>query len=236
MDIILIPGFWLDGSSWDAVADPLRAAGHEVEALTLPGLESRDANRATINLDDHIRAVVNAIDERATDASGEPVVLVGHSGGGPIAWGAIDQRADRVARAIYVDSGPLTSGSSIGGPDTDLATEFPLPEWTAFDEANLRDLSDDLRDQFRARSIPEPGRVNTDTFSLNDPRRYNVPSTVIACSYPTEMLREWMKTGHPYMAELAHVKRVEFVDLPTGHWPQFTKPAELAAIIAAAVK
>src|SRR6187399_463288 len=100
MDIILIPGFWLDGSSWDEVAEPLRTAGHHVQALTLPGLESRDANRSTINLDDHIRAVVNAI-----DASDSPVVLVGHSGGGPIAWGAVDQRSDRVARAIYVDSG-----------------------------------------------------------------------------------------------------------------------------------
>jgi hypothetical protein len=28
MDIILIPGFWLDGSSWDAVVPALEDAGH----------------------------------------------------------------------------------------------------------------------------------------------------------------------------------------------------------------
>ena len=43
--IILIPGFWLDASSWDEVVPALQATDHEVRALTLPGLESADANR-----------------------------------------------------------------------------------------------------------------------------------------------------------------------------------------------
>ena len=46
MDIILIPGFWLDASSWDKVAPALRQAGHRVQALTLPGMESKDADRS----------------------------------------------------------------------------------------------------------------------------------------------------------------------------------------------
>ena len=37
------------------------------------------------------------------------------------------------------------------------------------------------------------------------------------------------------MAELARLQDVEYVDLPTGHWPQFTKPVELCAAILAAV-
>ena len=32
------------------------------------------------------------------------------------------------------------------------------------------------------------------------------------------------------------MRDVEYVDLPTGHWPQFTKPAELAQAILAAVE
>ncbi len=43
MDIILIPGFWLDGSSWDEVVPALEQAGHRTHALTLPGMESKDA-------------------------------------------------------------------------------------------------------------------------------------------------------------------------------------------------
>ena len=77
MDIILVPGFWLDASSWEEVTPPLTAAGHKVHPLTLPGLESADAPRAGIGLRTHIDAVVAKID--SFDA---PVVLVGHSGGG----------------------------------------------------------------------------------------------------------------------------------------------------------
>ena len=93
MDIILIPGFWLDASSWDAVTPPLVAAGHRVHPLTLPGLESVDADRSGIGLRDHVDAVVAAI-----DGSPDPVVLVGHSGGGAIAHAAADARPDRVIR------------------------------------------------------------------------------------------------------------------------------------------
>ncbi len=38
---VLVPGFWLGAWAWDPVAAPLRAAGAEVVALTLPGLEGR---------------------------------------------------------------------------------------------------------------------------------------------------------------------------------------------------
>jgi hypothetical protein len=37
------------------------------------------------------------------------------------------------------------------------------------------------------------------------------------------------------VAELARLRDVEYVDLPTGHWPQFTRPVELGEIILAAV-
>jgi hypothetical protein len=37
------------------------------------------------------------------------------------------------------------------------------------------------------------------------------------------------------VAELARIRDVEYLDLPTGHWPQFTKPAELGEAILAAV-
>jgi hypothetical protein len=55
MDIILIPGFWLDASSWDDIVPVLERAGHRAHALTLPGMESRAAGRASVTLRDHIR-------------------------------------------------------------------------------------------------------------------------------------------------------------------------------------
>ena len=96
MDVILVPGFWLGANSWDEVVPVIEAAGHRPRALTLPGLDSADTDRSQIGLSDHVDAVVAAIDE--ADA---PVALVGHSGGGPIAYGA-------------------------GGPDP-VVPEFPMP-------------------------------------------------------------------------------------------------------------
>ena len=230
MDVILVPGFWLDGSSWEAVTPPLVEAGHQVHPLTLPGLESADALRAGIGLRTHIDAVVAAI-----DALGPPVVLVGHSGGGAIIHGAVDARPDRVLRAVYVDSGPLGEGGVINDDLPDEGDEVPLPPWELFDDEDLTDLDEGLRAMFRARAIPQPKGVAQDQQRLGDERRYNVPATVIACEFPSSMLIEMIAAGHPYVAELGRVSDVEYVDLPTGHWPQFTRPAELGAAILAAV-
>jgi pimeloyl-ACP methyl ester carboxylesterase len=230
MDIILVPGFWLDASSWSEVTPPLVAAGHRVHPLTLPGLESVDAPRAGIGLRSHIDAVVAAV-----DAIDGPVVLVGHSGGGAIIHGAVDARPDRVARAVYVDSGPLGEGGVINDELPAEGDDVPLPPWDGFEDADLTDLDDGLRAAFRARAIPQPRGVAQDQQRLHDVRRYDVPATVIACEFPSSLLTEWIDASHPYVAELARINDVEFVDLPTGHWPQFTRPAELGAAILAAV-
>jgi hypothetical protein len=47
------------------------------------------------------------------------------------------------------------------------------------------------------------------------------------------MIRELIEQGHDYVQELAKVRDVDYIDLPTGHWPQFTRPRELAQAILA---
>ena len=42
-----------------------------------------------------------------------------------------------------------------------------------------------------------------------------------------------MAQNHPALRELAKVRDVGYIDLPTGHWPQFTKPAVLGQAIMA---
>jgi pimeloyl-ACP methyl ester carboxylesterase len=231
MDVIIIPGFWLNAASWVDIVPALEAAGHRVRALTLPGLASRYDERGGIGLADHVAAVVAAIDE--TD--GAPVALVGHSGGGAIAHAAVDARPERVARVVYVDSVPLGDGGAINDQLPVVDGEIPLPDWSVFGDEDLTDLDDDLRERFRATAIPEPVGVATDHQVLRDPRRYDVPITVITCEFPAEMLRDLISKDHWYTAELAKVHDATFVDLPTGHWPMFTRPAELGAALVAAL-
>jgi pimeloyl-ACP methyl ester carboxylesterase len=195
-----------------------------VHPLTLPGLESVDADRTGIGLRDHVDAVISVVDQLP-----DPVVLVGHSGGGAIAHAVVDARPDRVVRAVYVDSGPLAHGSAINEELPVEGGEIPLPDWSSFGEEDLVDLDEGLRERFRSIAVPEPAGVARDPQVLGDERRYDVPVTVIACEYPAEVLRTMMGDGHPYVAELARVHDVELVDLPTGHWPQLTRPRDLAA-------
>ena len=99
--IILVPGFWLGAWAWDEVAAALRAEGHDVTPLTLPGLESADADRSGITLSDHVDAICDAV-----KAAGVPVVLAVHSGTGASGYAASDRVPDRIAAMVYVDSGP----------------------------------------------------------------------------------------------------------------------------------
>jgi len=226
MDIVLVPGFWLDASSWDEVTPALVEVGHRVHPLTLPGLESVDAPRAGIGLRGHVDFVADTV----RSLPGE-VVLVGHSGGGAIIYGVTDRMPDRVARTIYVDSGPPTEGTPINDELPGDEDQIPLPPWDVFMAQDLVDLDDRLRAEFEARAIPQPARVATDPTVLTDERRLDVPATVITCEFSSQDLRQAMAEGHPWFSELARLRDVEYVDLPTGHWPQFTRPAELGAAL-----
>jgi len=228
MDVLLLPGFWLDSSAWDAVVPAIRAAGHTPKALTLPGLVPADPE---VGLRDQIDFVIGEV-----DAAAGPVVLVGHSGGGAVAHGVVDARPDRVAKVIYVDSGPLGDGNVINdGFDADDEGMVPLPDKMIFDDESVADMDDAVWAAFAARAIPIPEKVASEKQVLSDPRRYDVPVTVITSEMSEATLRELIAGGHPYVAELAAVKDYEIVELPTGHWPMFTKPTELAALVSAAL-
>nr|BFF11515.1 hypothetical protein GCM10025699_28180 [Microbacterium flavescens] len=83
MDIILVPGLWLDASSWDPILPALREARHAPRPLTMPGVGAPATESADIGIQDWVDAVVAEI-----DGLGRPVVLVGHSGGGNVVWAA----------------------------------------------------------------------------------------------------------------------------------------------------
>jgi pimeloyl-ACP methyl ester carboxylesterase len=227
MDVILIPGFWLDSSAWDDIVPAVRAAGHEPKPITLPGLVPPDPE---VGLRDQAEYVIALV-----DAAADPVVLVGHSGGGAVAHAVVDARPESIAKVIYVDSLPLGHGGIINDEFDVVDGMVPLPARDVFDDESLVDMDNERWAAFQARALPIPEKVAVEKEVLSDPRRYDVPITVITCEMSEATLRELMAKGHPYVAELAAVKQVEIVELPTSHWPMFTKPAELAALVAAAL-
>jgi len=221
--IVLVPGFWLGAWAWDEVASLLRADGHDVTALTLPGLESDDADRSTITLSDHVDAICEAV-----RAAGAPVVLAVHSGAGFPGYAASDRIPELIAAMVYVDTGP-----GIGAMDADFeGVDLPLPPLEKLrEEENLDGLSDEQLATFERRAVPQPGGVLREAAVLTNEARLDVPTTVIATGFPSEQYREGVEKGWAFLGGLAELRHVTWVDLPTSHWPMWSRPQELAAII-----
>jgi pimeloyl-ACP methyl ester carboxylesterase len=220
--IVLVPGFWLGAWAWDEVAAALGASGHEVTALTLPGLDSVDTDRSAIRAADHVEAICEAV--RAADG---PVVLAVHSGAGFAGYAASDRVPELIAAMVYVDSGP-----GIGAFEADFeGVEKPLPSRQKLEDENLDGLSEEQLETFWQRAVPQPGGVLREALELGNEARLDVPSTMICTSFTAEQFKDAVKDGYAWLGGLAELHNVTWVDLPTSHWPMWSRPRELAAII-----
>lgn len=221
--IVLVPGFWLGAWAWEEVAELLRADGHDVTAVTLPGLASPDADRSSIRLTDHVDAICDAV-----RAAGPPVVLAVHSGAGVPGYQATDRIPEQLAAAVYVDTGPATGALDPGFDGTDLP--LPSPEELAAEE-NLDGLSDEHLARFRRRAVPQPGATLRDAPVLDNDARLDVPTTVICTGFPSGAYQQAAAEGQAWLGGLTELHDVTYVDLPTSHWPMWSRPEDLARIL-----
>ena len=191
--------------------------------MTLPGLESADADRSSIALADHVDAICEAV-----AAAGPPVVLAMHSAAGVPGYAVSDRIPEQIAAMVYVDSGPAT-----GALNPDLtAVEVPLPSREELEEEeNLDGLTEEQLETFRRRAVPEPGAALREGPVLTNDARLDVPSTVVCTGYTSEQVKDAVKEGYAWLGGLAELHDVTYVDLPTSHWPMWSRPHELAAVI-----
>ena len=222
--IILVPGFWLGAWAWGEVAEALRAEGHDVTAITLPGLESAAADRSAVTFEDHVDAIVNAVDEASA-----PAVLVVHSASGFSGYAASDRVPDKIAAMVYVDTAP-----GIGPLDPDFTdVEKPLV-WEEIEaEENLDGLTEAQKETFRRRAVPVPGGIVRGSVEFTNDARRDIPSTLICTGFSAEQYQTYAKE-HPewaFLAGIPELRNASWVDLPTSHWPMWSRPQELARII-----
>jgi pimeloyl-ACP methyl ester carboxylesterase len=222
--IILVPGFWLGAWAWDEVAAALHADGHDVTAITLPGLESPDADRSSITLSDHVDAIVAAL-----NAAPAPAVLAVHSASGFPGYAASDRVPERIAAMVYVDTAP-----GKGALDPSFEGDEKPMVWEEIEaEENLEGLSEEQKQTFRERAVPVPGGVLRESVELTNEARRDIPSTFIATGFTSEQYQTYAKE-HPewsFLAGVPELRNVTWIDLPTSHWPMWSRPQELAAII-----
>jgi len=226
MDILLIGGLWLDASAWDDVVPELEALGHRPVPVALPG-QGDGSTSAT--LDDQVAAVLAAVDA----ASGKPLV-VGHSAACTLAWLAADARPEQIAGVVLIGGFPWDDGKLYADLFEITDGVMPFPGWGPFEGPDSADLSEATKDALAARAVPVPEGVARGVVHLTDERRFELPVTVVCPEFTPAQAREWIDAGD--VPELARTKHLDLVDLDSGHWPMFTRPAELAAALAASAK
>jgi pimeloyl-ACP methyl ester carboxylesterase len=220
--IVLVPGFWLGAWAWDEVVAALVADGLEPTAITLPGLESPDADRSSVTLSDHVDAICDTV-----RAAGRPVVLAVHSGTGFSGYAASDRVPELIAAMVYVDSAP-----GKGALDPGLEGDKPLNWEEVAAEENLDGLSEEQLETFRQRAVPEPGGVLREAVELTNDARVDLPTTMICTGFPSEQVRNAAeKEDWAWLAGVRELRNVTWIDLPTSHWPMWSRPRELAAIL-----
>jgi pimeloyl-ACP methyl ester carboxylesterase len=238
---VLVPGFWLGGWAWRDVTRDLRAAGHEVHPVTLTGVAER-AHLATpdVDLDTHITDIVNVIEYNDL----HDVVLVAHSGASMPVTGAADRIPARVARIVYVDSGPMPDGMAgidFNDPQTRTQIEkqvesegdgwrIPVPAFDpAADPVNLAGLTDEQLARMRERGTPHPYGAARQPLRRPEPLP-TIPKSLIANTFSLEQVDALADSGNPVFALMAGPEWTRHA-LPTGHWPMFSRSAELATLL-----
>ncbi|TMR02377.1 alpha/beta fold hydrolase [Actinomadura soli] len=239
---VLVPGYWLGAWAWDEVAGPLRAAGHDVHAVTLAGMAERAGEASPgVDVDAHTADIVEVIEGGGLTG----VVLVAHSGANMAATAASDRIPERIARVVYVDTGPMPTGLAgidFHDPEARAALEkqvadegegwlIPVPPFDpAADPVNLAGLTGEHLAAMRERGTPQPFATARQPAARPDPLP-DTPRTLIATTIPLEAVRQMGEGGHPVFAGMTGPGWT-YRELPTGHWPMFSRPRELAGLLA----
>lgn len=226
--IILIAGHWLGAWAWDEVLEHLKTDHPRAIAMTLPGLDAHDPERATKTLDAQAEAILGVI----TQHGNQPAILVAHSGANAPVSLVMDRYPELVHRVVWVDSGPVATGSVFAPDLPEELEELPLPPFDVLaQQASLEGLSAEVLEQFRARAVPEPAPVLRQPIELTNDARRKVRTTLVCCSIPSAQVLELAQSGHPMFTEVANLEHLDVIDLPTGHWPMWSSPRDLAKAI-----
>ncbi|MFJ4856478.1 alpha/beta fold hydrolase [Streptomyces sp. NPDC088730] len=229
-EFVLVAGAWLGASAWDEVVPGLRAAGHGAHPVTLTGVGEKRGLPAGPGT--HVADIVDEVERLGL----RDVVLVGHSYSGIPVGQAAGRIGDRLARVVFVDAVVPADGESFvsawwQGPaalEAELAGNGGL--WAPPPPADFegQGLTEEQIARIVADATPHPGASLSDPAVLARPLD-DLPATYLKCLLdgpePSDDVAALL-TGDSW----------ELVTLDTGHWPMYSRPAELVRILTGAAE
>ncbi|BFV55527.1 alpha/beta hydrolase [Kitasatospora sp. CMC57] len=236
---VLVSESFTGGWVWQEVTERLLASGAEVHPTTLTGLgDRRDEGGPDTGLETHVADLVRLIDEVAAPE----LVIVGHGYGIHPVLGAADRRPERIARIVYLDAGLPQDGDAalalVADPavreellhptDSGWAIAAPAADgWQRW--GSVEGLSPDGLARLTELATPQPRGTLTQPLKLTGAVAA-LPTTGVFCTaggMSIAVVEQLVTAGPPQFRVLAD-PRVGFFELPTGHWPMLSAPAELA--------
>jgi len=172
-------------------------------------------------------------------------VLLGHSYAGLVVTGVADRVPERISQLVYLDTGALPDGTILIETfpsearrhieqQVDEAGDgwrFPMPpqeELATF--GSLEGLSDADLELLRSCAVDQPFGTFTSPLQLHNPAREKLPKVGVLCSLSLEEVQTIIASGNPLFREMVG-PNWRFVELPTGHYPMFSRPDDLAAVL-----
>jgi pimeloyl-ACP methyl ester carboxylesterase len=230
---VLVHGAWHGAWCWSKVVPLLRAEGHMVTAVDLPGRWYRPEQMAGISPDQFVETVGQVL-----QTSPQPVVLVGHSLGGSTISLTAERYPDHIRRLVYLTAFLVASGDFVGklaAADKQswiprAVRRDPVTSVSTIDPARAREVfyqdcsDDDVRIATQLLSA-EPAAMGGARMNLTAERFGRIERAYIEClqdrAIPIDAQRA-MQSALP-------CKQVRTMD--TSHSPFFSKPVELVSIL-----
>jgi pimeloyl-ACP methyl ester carboxylesterase len=231
---VLVHGAWHGAWCWSKLVPLLRAQGHLVTAVDLPGRWARPETTMSLTPADFVETVGQVV-----RTSPLPVTLVGHSLGGATISLAAEQYADRIANLVYVAAFLVPSGQSVGTiamadkgtlipkavrRDAATRTSTVIPERAK--ELFYKDCADDDVRAALQLLCPEPSTMSAARLSLTDAKFGRIKRYYVECLNDRAISLETQRT----MQTALPCRKVFTID--SSHSPFMSRPEELASILA----
>lgn len=222
---VLVHGAWAGGWIWRRTADRLRAKGHVVYSPTLTGLGERShLIGPDIDLDTHIADVVNVMKWEDLD----DVVLCGHSYGGMVISGVVEQMEKAISSVVYLDAFFPDDGKSLGdyvGPGQAAQQEemakkgLPLP----FPAATFN-APEGVLGPIGAKLTPHPAKCFTQKVRLTGARDRIAKKTYVYAE-------AWQGPFKQFRERLAGDPSWTVIDVSCGHVVMLEMPDRTVDIL-----